>query len=173
MTKMKYSWNVALEVMRLIPPAQGTFREAKSDFTYEGYTIPKGWKVLQILIVFKSQYVTHIPQISRIYCLFFQIYWTVSTTNKDPEYFPSPEEFDPTRFEKAKTLPHLNIPFGSGPRMCPGREYTRLQILCFLHNVVKRFKWELINPNEKIIGWMSPTPAEGLLVRLQPHDDSA
>ncbi|KAH7516408.1 hypothetical protein FEM48_Zijuj10G0132200 [Ziziphus jujuba var. spinosa] len=137
--KMKYSWNVALEVMRLMPPLQGTFREAATDIVYEGYTIPKGWKV----------------------------YWTVSTTNKDPECYPEPEAFDPTRYEKQTPPPYTNIPFGSGPRICPGKDYARLQILVFMHHVVKRFKWEVTDPNCKFMGGLNPLPINGLHVRLQ------
>ncbi|XP_024191991.2 beta-amyrin 28-monooxygenase [Rosa chinensis] len=140
--KMKYSWGVALEVMRLVPPLQGTFREVITDFTYEGYTIPKGWKV----------------------------YWSASSTNKVSEYFPAPEKFDPTRFENGKAPPaYSNIPFGSGPRICPGKEYARMQLLCSLHHIVTKYKWEVINPNAKIASGMNPVPEEGIHIRLQPY----
>ena len=42
---MKDTWQVARESMRLFPPIFGSFRKAITDIEYEGFTIPKGWKV--------------------------------------------------------------------------------------------------------------------------------
>ncbi|KAH7571326.1 hypothetical protein JRO89_XS04G0023300 [Xanthoceras sorbifolium] len=139
--KMKYSWNVACEVMRLIPPIQGNFREAITDFTFSGFSIPMGWK----------------------------LFWSAPSTHKNPECFKEPEKFDPTRFEGNGPAPYTFVPFGGGPRMCPGKEYARLKILVFIHNVIKRFNWEKLIPDEKTIVDPTPNPAKGLPVRLIPH----
>uniref|UniRef100_A0A0A7ADB0 Uncharacterized protein n=1 Tax=Gentiana crassa subsp. rigescens TaxID=3097545 RepID=A0A0A7ADB0_9GENT len=142
--KMKYSWNVACEVLRIAPPLQGTFREAIDDFVFDGFSVPKGWK----------------------------IYWSVYSTHKNPECFPDPEKFDPSRFMGTGPAPYTFVPFGGGPRMCPGREYVRLEILVFMHNLMKRFKWEKIIPDEKIIVNPMAMPAKCLPIRLYPHDAS-
>ncbi|XP_065880575.1 beta-amyrin 28-monooxygenase-like [Euphorbia lathyris] len=139
--KMKYSWNVACEVMRVAPPLQGAFREAINDFIFNGFSIPKGWK----------------------------LYWTANSTHKSAEYFPEPEKFDPSRFEGKGPAPFTFVPFGGGPRMCPGKEYARLEILVFIHNLVKRFNFQKINPHEKLIFNPLPMPANGLPIRLYPH----
>ncbi|KAH9309806.1 hypothetical protein KI387_037717, partial [Taxus chinensis] len=42
--KMKYTWKVAQETLRLTPPVFGGFRKTIKDVEYGGYKIPKGWQ---------------------------------------------------------------------------------------------------------------------------------
>uniref|UniRef100_A0A0E0LKU7 Cytochrome P450 n=1 Tax=Oryza punctata TaxID=4537 RepID=A0A0E0LKU7_ORYPU len=64
--KMKLSWCVAQETLRLVPPVFGSFRRAPIDIEFEGYTIPKGW----------------------------QIFWASSVTHMNPAIFHEPSRFD-------------------------------------------------------------------------------
>ncbi|KAL1326990.1 hypothetical protein AAHE18_13G269100 [Arachis hypogaea] len=139
--KMKYSWNVASEVMRLSPPVNTNFKEAIRDFNYAGYTIPKGWKLR----------------------------WATCSTHMDPEYFPNPEAFDASRFEGEGPTAYSYVPFGRGPRMCLGIELARLEIPVFMHHIVERFKWDLVNPDEKFKYDPLLEPVKGLPVRLHPR----
>ncbi|KAF8041131.1 hypothetical protein BT93_B3144 [Corymbia citriodora subsp. variegata] len=140
--KMRYSWKVISEVMRMTAPVYGAFREALVDFTYEGYTIPKGWK----------------------------LHWSACSTHRDPDYHLRTLTFDESRFEGSGPAPYTYVPFGGGPRMCLGLEFARAELLVFLHNLVVGFHWSLVDPDEKIIYHLMPIPAKGLPIRLRPRD---
>ncbi|KAG6432698.1 hypothetical protein SASPL_104283 [Salvia splendens] len=133
-----------LSRMLLIRDEEGkflcAFREATTEFSYEGFTIPKGWKA----------------------------FWTVHSSHMNPDYFPEPDKFDPSRFDGSGPPPYTFVPFGGGPRMCTGKEYARFELLVFMHNVVTRFRLEKTIPNEKIVLLASPVPVSGLPVYLHP-----
>ncbi|KAI3957155.1 hypothetical protein MKW98_002782 [Papaver atlanticum] len=144
--KMKYSWNVVREVMRVATPSPVGFKRASEDFWYDGYFIPKGRKLV----------------------------WSSAATHMSPDYFPDPEKFDPSRFEGDGPAPYTFIPFGGGPSLCPGQEYARLEILVFLHHVVRRYKWDKpmptdVNKEEKIVFKPYPLLTKGLAIHIRPH----
>ncbi|XP_071722184.1 cytochrome P450 716A75-like [Rutidosis leptorrhynchoides] len=150
--KMKYASNVVSEVLRHRSILQVAFRETTADITYKGFTIPKGWKIC----------------------------WSPPATHKDPKYFEEPRNFDPSRFEGRGPSPYTFVPFGIGPRMCPGYDLSRVMSIIFLHYWFKLFNWELILPHEKDKIWelilphekdkiyVTPIPVQGLPVRISP-----
>lgn len=91
------------------------------------------------------------------------------STNRNPEYFSNPEKFDPSRFERNEPkVPYSYVPFGGGHHTCPGKDFAKLQILIFMHYVVRKFKWEKVNPEEQMTRNPSLTAAKGLPVHLHP-----
>ncbi|KAL9139860.1 hypothetical protein ABFS82_O002500 [Erythranthe guttata] len=139
--KMRYTWNVVSETMRVMPPIMGAFREALTDIRYQGYHIPKGWK----------------------------LYWSSSFTHREGGTFEDSMKFDPSRFEGGGPAAYTYVPFGGGARMCLGKEFARVEILIFIHNIIKRFRWKLKIVDPKIAYDPTPVPLDGLPILLLPH----
>nr|XP_043620050.1 taxadiene 5-alpha hydroxylase-like [Erigeron canadensis] len=142
LTQMKYTWRVASETLRIHPPVILTIRRAAQDFEYGGYIIPKGWQVML----------------------------SSSMTHNDDSIFQNPTMFDPTRFEKnAPSPPPFSLlPFGAGPRMCPGFELAKMETLVMIHRLVTMFKWELVNKDASFKRIPMPEFDQGMKVQLKP-----
>ncbi|KAH7844726.1 hypothetical protein Vadar_031013 [Vaccinium darrowii] len=139
--KMKYTWQVAMETLRMVPPIFGGFRRTLKDIEYGGFIIPKGW----------------------------QIFWAASMTHMDGGIFEEPSKFDPTRFEKQSSVPpYCFIPFGTGPRICPGYEFAKIETLVTIHNLVTRFTWKLCCNEDGFSRDPTPVPPQGLPIEIKP-----
>ncbi|KAI6674669.1 hypothetical protein NL676_002575 [Syzygium grande] len=145
--KMRYTWRVAQELMRLIPIAFGGFRKALKDISFGGYDIPKGW----------------------------QVYWVACGTHMNSDIFERPNEFEPSRFESSSRPipPFTYVPFGGGNRMCIGNEFARVEALTVVHNLVTGYEWSQLHPEETIARQPSPYPSMGLPIKIRPRKSSS
>ncbi|CAI9275415.1 unnamed protein product [Lactuca saligna] len=141
--KMEYTWQVARETMRLCPPIFGSFRKATTDIEFEGFTIPRGWKVL----------------------------WTTYGTHYDERCFPDPMSFNPSRFADPVQA-YAFIPFGGGPRLCAGYQLAKLNILVLVHYVVTQYNWSLLDPEEPIFMDPLPYPSKGMPIKISRKSDN-
>lgn len=119
--QMKYLDQVFSESLRLYPPVV-TFisRESARDFQLGDLLVPKDLSVMVPI-------------------------WQI---HRDPELWPDPLTFDPERFSadnKASSTRHpmAYIPFGAGPRNCPGMRFAQLEAKLTIARMIKKFRLEV------------------------------
>ncbi|KAF9587808.1 hypothetical protein IFM89_005683 [Coptis chinensis] len=140
LTKMKYTWRVALEILRISPPVFGGFRKTLKDVEFGGYLIPKGW----------------------------QVFWAANMTHRDESIFSEPSKFDPKRFENQTSVPpYCYVAFGAGPRICPGYEFARIETLVTIHYLVTRYTWKLCCKDNNFSRNPMPVPTGGLPIEIE------
>ncbi|XP_072959775.1 abscisic acid 8'-hydroxylase 1-like [Typha angustifolia] len=135
--RMPTTVRVIQETMRVASILSFTFREAVEDVDYEGYVIPKGWKVLPLF----------------------------TNIHHSPDNFSDPEKFDPSRFEVAPK-PNTFMPFGSGAHSCPGNELAKLEMLVLLHHLTTKYRWSTSESESGIQFGPFLLPLNGLPMRF-------
>lgn len=115
LNSLQYTTQVLNETMRLFPPIWHFGRSNIQIDKIGGYTIPK-----------------------RTYLRISPI-----TIQRRQDYWKNPESFNPDRFAENKSkgqTPFTHIPFGAGPRMCPGRNFAMMEMVLIVAMVVRKFK---------------------------------
>jgi cytochrome P450/nitrite reductase/ring-hydroxylating ferredoxin subunit len=135
---LAYALAVANEAMRLRPIAPTPFFEPNRDVVIGDVAVPKGTRIITL----------------------------VRPATRDSARFEAPGDFLPERWldgawsGKAHD-PSVHVPFGSGPRICPGRTLALLEMRLVLGSVYKTFDVERVGASsdvrERLSFTMTPT----------------
>lgn len=131
------------EALRYVAPVLILMRSTVRDTAILGRHVPAGTNVMV------SPFVTH----------------------RDPEVWDDPDRFDPLRFapggEAEGKHPYAWIPFGGGVHKCIGLHMAGVQIKATMHQLLRRWRWELEPGHELRLDTSTlPVPRDGLPVRL-------
>ncbi|MFY2558151.1 cytochrome P450 [Corallococcus terminator] len=143
--RLRYATQVFEETLRLYPTAWRLPRVAKEADTLGGYHVAPGSVVIAI------PYVLH----------------------RHPEFWPSPEKFDPDRFApepRGARHKFAYLPFGAGQHICIGNNLSLMFGALVLAMVSQRFHLRAI-PGRKvnIYPGISLLPHGGLPMTLEPR----
>ncbi|KAI4464051.1 cytochrome p450 [Holotrichia oblita] len=128
--KMKYMDMVVSETLRKWPAAVITDRVCSKAFTIEPVNPSEN------PIHLKPGDVIFIP---------------VNAIQRDPQYFPNPDRFDPERFNdenKGKIQPYTYMPFGLGPRNCIGSRFAILETKTIFFSMLAKFNFVTIDKTQ-------------------------
>jgi cytochrome P450 len=148
--RLEYAEAVANEAMRLRPVAPFATLTAVQPTVLQDVVIPKG---------------THVTLLNRAIAM-------------NPDLVAEPTRFCPERWldpEAALSLQRraIHVPFGSGPRICPGRSLGLLEIRMVLALLYKNFTVERVgrpsDVKEHLAFTMSPQNLRIRLRRREPH----
>lgn len=143
--QMTFLDQVLREVLRLVPPVGGGFRNVLETCEMGGYQIPAGWAVL----------------------------YEINQTHLNPETYPAPETFHPERFGpdgEGHRSKYSYVPFGGGIRECLGKEFARLEMKIFATHLLRHYTWELLPDQDlSLITVPTPHPRDNLRVRFQTY----
>ncbi|EFJ15629.1 hypothetical protein SELMODRAFT_422692 [Selaginella moellendorffii] len=136
--KMNYTWKVASG-----PSSAG--KHADSDHANDHRGLHSSKRLA-------SKFLHSIISRTSLMIIDGQFMWSVFRSNRRSAFFPDPDKFDPERFDGSSGLiPYTYVPFGGGPRICPGNEFAKMLLRVFLHHLLTQFQWALLDPNEHSI----------------------
>jgi len=118
------------EALRLYPAAFGIYRTAATTFTFDDATVRAGEDVL----------------------LF------TSAAHTDPEHFPRPHHFDPTRGAAAYRKGNVFAPYGRGPHVCLGAGMAEALLPLVLAVWVRHYTFSQARPGKRYRMAFDPSP---------------
>jgi len=112
---LKIGSYIIKETMRMYPTVPIISKSSQKDTSILGYTVPAG--TICSLVV--------------------------SNINRNEQYWPKPEEFNPMRFddENWQKHPFQYLPFGAGPQRCIGEKFALVETKVTLIKLVQNFEW--------------------------------
>ena len=111
--QLEYTRAVVDETLRLYPPAWLITRSTRTANRIDGIDVPAG------SLIIMSPWLVH----------------------RHPDLWSDPEAFDPARFHSE--VPRFShIPFGAGPRLCIGRDFSYVEATMMLAELGRHFRVE-------------------------------
>ncbi|KAH8402288.1 hypothetical protein KR009_010990, partial [Drosophila setifemur] len=118
LSKMTYLEQVIAETLRKHPVLVNLVRNTEKDYS--------------------------VPNTNHIFEKGTNIVIPVHSIHRDPEIYPQPEKFDPSRFDPGQEKsrhPMAYLPFGDGPRNCIGMRFGKIQTKIGLVSLLRSFRF--------------------------------